>query len=154
MVHPRMASAPTLSVCVRKFCLGCLGATSGRGAFDCGSTVCPLRPASPFLGKSMPESFQPATSSDEPPRVPRCRPSRRLIHAQCRQCQPGDQGDCEATDCALYPFRPWAGPGKAPRRKPTQKQLAHWRRQGERLQHFREPLMQNATTAAGRAFDA
>lgn len=150
--HSR-ASLPTVSACVRRFCLDCLGAISGRGAFDCGSTVCPLRPASPFLGKPMPESFRPPTSSDEPPRVPRRRPSRRLILAQCRQCQPGDQSDCEAMDCALYPFRPWAGPGKAPRRKPTQKQLAHWRQQGERLKRFREPPMQNATTAVGGAFD-
>jgi len=59
-----------------------------------------------------------------------------------------------AEDRALYPLRPWDGPGKAAKRKPTQKQLAHWRRQGENLKRFRETPMQKPTTAVGAAFDA
>ncbi len=139
MTLPRKSICPTVSASIRRFCLDCLGATSGRGAFDCGSTVCPLRPASPFLGKPMPESFRPPIYIGGLPLVPKRRPSRRLIHAQCRQCQPSDQSDCEAMDCAAYPFRPWAGPGKAPKRKPTQKQLAQIAAARER-----SPLMQRS----------
>jgi hypothetical protein len=65
-------------------------------------------------------------------RIPRRRPSRSLIRAYCRTCQPGDRSDCEATDrvisgmrfpqCPLYPYRPWPGPGHAPKRETTAKQ--------------------------------
>ena len=116
-------SVPTVAACVKRFCLDCVGASSGRGAFDCGSEVCPLRPASPFLGKPMPESFRGPSYAGEPPLVAKRRPSRRLIHAQCRQCQPGDNTDCMADDCALCPFRPWDGPGKAGKRRPSERQL-------------------------------
>jgi len=137
---------PTVAQAVRRFCLDCLGATNGRGAFDCGSEVCPLRHASPFLGKPMPESFRGPSYLGEPPLVPRRRPSRKLIHAQCRQCQPDDRDDCEAEDCALYPYRPWDGPGKAPRRKasPAQREAAA---------RGRETMRQRASTATGAAFD-
>jgi hypothetical protein len=67
-------------------------------------------------------------------RIPRRRASRTLIRAYCRTCQPGDRSDCEATDrvisgmrfpqCPLYPYRPWPGPGHAPRHQRTAKQRA------------------------------
>jgi len=151
----REAKRPTVAACVRHFCLECLGATSGRGAFDCGSMLCPLRPASPFLGKSMPPSLRPPEYDGEPPLVSKRRPSVRFIHAQCRQCQPGDRTDCEAAECALYPFRPWPGPGKAPRRNLSDKRLAQIAAARQRspltLSRKRE---QKATTAVGAAFDA
>ena len=149
----------TVAQAVRRFCLNCLGAASGRGAFDCGSALCPLRPASPCLGKPMPDSFRGLTYPGEPPRVPRRRPSRRLIHDQCRQCQPGDRTDCMAPECPLYPYRPWDGPGKASRRKasPAQREaaaratLASLRARG----HTRAPQTnrQRASTAVGASFD-
>ena len=155
MAHPRRTPAPTPAACVRRFCLECLAATSGRGAFDCGSQVCPLRPASPFLGKPMPESLRGRSCLGEPPLAPKRRPSRRLIHAQCRQCQPGDATDCTATDCALYLFRPWEGPGKAGKRRPSQRQLAHLESARRLILAARRPAtpIQNPTTAVGRAFD-
>ena len=147
MARPPMSAMPTVGACVRRFCLDCLGASSGRAAFDCGSTVCPLRPASPFLGRPMPESFRPPTYNGEPPPVPKRRPSRRLIHAQCRQCQPGDTTDCMATGCALYPYRPWPGPGHAPRRKASPAQAAA-------AAKGREAMCQRTSTAMGGAFGA
>jgi hypothetical protein len=153
---PRTAPVPSVSSCLRRFCLDCLGAASGRAAFDCGSTACPLRPASPFLGKPMPEGFQGPSYSGEPPLVPRRRPSRSLVHAQCRQCQPGDTTDCVAEDCALYPFRPWDGPGKAAKRKRSEKQLAQIAAARERSPLTQPPgrREQKPTTAVGAAFDA
>ena len=159
MTLPRKPSRPTVSSCLRSLCLACLGASSGRGAFDCGSTLCPLRPASPFLGKPMSQGFRGLSYLGEPPLVPKRRPSRRLIHDQCRQCQPGDHTDCMATNCALYPFRPWDGPGRAARRKasPAQREaaaratLASLRARG----HTRAPQTnrQRASTAVGASFD-
>ena len=144
-VHP--PRWPTATQAIRRFCLECLGATTGKGAFDCGSQVCPLRSASAFLGRPMPESFRGPTYSGEPLPVPRRRPSRKLIHAQCRQCQPGDTTDCMAEHCALYPFRPWSGPGHAAKRKasPAQREAAA---------RGRESMRQRASTAVGGAFDA
>ena len=147
MISPRGSSLPTVAACVRRFCLECVGATSGRAAFDCGSTVCPLRSASPFLGKPMPESFKGPTYPGEPAVVPRRRPSGKLIHAQCRQCQPGDMSDCEAEDCAPYLFRPWDGPGHAARRKVSPAQA-------EAAARGRESMRQKASTAVGAALDA
>jgi len=148
-------SVPTVAACVKRFCLDCVGASSGRGAFDCGSEVCPLRPASPFLGKPMPESFRGPSYAGEPPLVAKRRPSRRLIHAQCRQCQPGDNTDCMADDCALCPFRPWDGPGKAGKRRPSERQLAHLesaRRLSAAVRLSATPI-QKTSTAAGQASD-
>ena len=146
MARARLPRRPTAAQAIRRFCLECLGATSGKGAFDCGSMVCPLRPASPFLGKPMPESLQGPTYPGEPAVVPRRRASRRLIHAQCRQCQPGDLSDCEAEACALYPYRPWSGPGHAARRKasPAQREAAA---------RGRESMRQKGSTAVGAALD-
>ncbi len=140
------SSAPTVSARIRRFCLECVGATGGRGAFDCGSTVCPLRPANPFLGKPMPVTMG-ADYSSEPARVARRRSSRKLIHAQCYQCQPSDRTDCGATDCALYPFRPWDGPGKAGRRKASSAQR-------EAAARGRESMRQKGSTSVGAAPDA
>jgi hypothetical protein len=146
---------PTAAACVKRFCLDCLGAGSGRAAFDCGSTVCPLRPASPFLGKPMPRSLQPPDYEGEPARVAKRRPSRKLIHAQCRQCQPGDLSDCGAEDCALLGFRPWDGPGKVGKRRPSEKQLAHLESARRLIPAARlsAPPIQKPTTAVGAAFD-
>ena len=144
--HSR-SSLPTVSACIRRFCLDCLRATSGRGAFDCGSTLCPLRPASPFLGKPMSEGFRGPSYLGEPPLVPKRRSSRRLIHAQCRQCQPGHTTDCLAEDCALYPYRPWSGPGHAPRRKASPAQV-------EAAAKGRQTMRQRASITVGGTFDA
>jgi hypothetical protein len=119
----------TVAACVRRFCLECVGASSARGAFDCLSGICPLYPANPFRGRTMPRSLMAYPELTEEERsaerraasIPRRRPSIRLIHAYCRDCQPGDRTDCGGP-CALYPFRPWDGPGKAPRPKRTEKQ--------------------------------
>ncbi len=146
MARPREARAPTVASCVRRFCLECVGATTGRAAFDCGSRVCPLRPASPFLGKPLPQTMRADDYSGEPARVAKRRPSKALIHAQCRQCQPGDRTDCEATDCALHAYRPWDGPGKADRRKASPAQLGAAAR-------GRESMRQKASTAVGAALD-
>ena len=155
----RSGRRPSVAQAVRRVCLECLGATNGRGAFDCGSELCPLRPASPFMGKSMPEGFRGPSYPGEPPVVPKRRPSRRLVHAQCRQCQPGDSTDCAATECALHPYRPWPGPGHAPRRKasPAQREAAarataaSLRARGHATAPERN--RQRASTATGRAFD-
>jgi len=145
----RRQHRPTAAQAIRHFCLACVGATSGRGAFDCGSTVCPLHPASPFLGRAMPVSMRVTDyqASEEPARVGRRRPSRVLIHAQCRQCQPGDKTDCLGTDCALYPYRPWSGPGHAARRKASPAQV-------DAAARGRESMRQKGSTAVGAAFDA
>lgn len=143
----RRQRRPTAAEAIRHFCLDCLGASSGRAAFDCGSTICPLRPASPFLGKAMPEGFRAPTHSPEPRLVSKRRPSRRLIEAQCRQCQPEDRDDCEAVDCGLHPYRPWPGPGHAQRRKVS---LA----QATALARAREKAAQKTSRAAGAALDA
>lgn len=156
MERSPMSMAPTVGACIRRFCLDCLGATTGRAAFDCGSSVCPLRPASPFLGKPMPETFQGPTHTGEPLPIPKRRPSRALIHAQCRQCQPGDSTDCMAADCALYPYRPWEGPGKVGKRLLSARQLAHLegaRRLSTAARLSATPI-QKPTTAVGAAFDA
>jgi len=147
MTRARPPRRPTPAQAVRRFCLECLGASSGRAAFDCGSQVCPLRPASPFLGKAMPEGFRAPTHSPEPRLVSKRRPSRRLIEAQCRQCQPEDRDDCEAVDCGLHPYRPWPGPGHAQRRKVS---LA----QATALARAREKAAQKTSRAAGAALDA
>jgi hypothetical protein len=149
------SSVPTVAARVRRFCLDCVGASSGRAAFDCGSTVCPLRPASPFLGKPMPDSFQRPTYSGEPHPLPKRRPSRKLIHAQYRQCQSGGTSDCGAEDCALFPFRPWDGPGKARKRRPSEKQLAHLESARRLIPAARLSAtpIQKPSTAAGGAFD-
>ena len=152
--QPVKGSTPARAI--RRFCLECVGASSGRAAFDCGSTICPLRPCSPFLGKPMPTSLRPPAYPGEPPPVAKRKPSRALIHAQCRQCQPGDRTDCEAADCALYPFRPWDGPGKAGKRRSSEKQLAHLEsaRRLTAAATFSASPIQKPTTAVERALDA
>lgn len=118
----------TPDLAVRRFCLSCLGVNSGHSAYDCASKVCPLYACMPFRGK-------------------RRRPSRAFIRAQCYQYQPGDRTDCQAAECALYPFRPWAGPGHVERRRSTAAQR-------EAAARGRETVRQNATSAAGRALGA
>jgi hypothetical protein len=93
---PGRSSVPTVAACVRRFCLDCQGLTSARGAFDCQSRICPLYAASPFR------------------RDKRRRASKGLVLSYCRHCQPGDQTDCEAADCGLFPWRPWQ-PGGQPK---------------------------------------
>ncbi len=137
----------SVASCVRRFCLECVGASSGRAAFDCGSRVCPLRPASPFLGKPLPLTMRADDYSGEPARAAKRRPSRIIIHAQCRQCQPGDRTDCMAEDCALYPFRPWSGPGHAAKRQASPKQL-------ETAVRALEIARQKGSWASGAALDA
>lgn len=92
----RAAPLATITTCARRFCLDCLGLTSGRGAFDCQSKVCPLYACSPVR------------------RDGRKRVSKQLIRRQCEQCQPEDRSDCGATDCALFFWHPWQ-PGGQPR---------------------------------------
>ena len=124
-IRARPEARPTVAQALKSFCLECVGATSRRGAFDCLSGICPLYACMPFRGKAMPKTLQPKRGISEEEqrrqgeynRRPRKRPSRRLIAAYCRHCQPGDRTDCLGINCAFYPFRPWEGPGKAPRRK-------------------------------------
>ena len=139
----------TVGQAIRAFCLQCVGATSARGAFDCGSTICPLRPASPFVGKPMPVSLRPSNykPTDEPALIPKRRPTLRLIHAQCRQCQPEDRSDCRGDSCSLYPWRPWFGPGHAEKRRASPAQMAAAAR-------GRETIRQRRSTAVGAALDA
>jgi hypothetical protein len=154
-IRQRLVKGPTQARAIRRFCLDCVGATSGRGAFDCGDRVCPLHPASPFVGKAMPKHLRPPDYDGEPARVAKRRPSKALIHAQCRQCQPGDRTDCEAADCALYPFRPWDGPGKVPKRRLTEKELSQRRlAQSSRSFQARKARGQRTSTAVGAALDA
>ena len=147
MARPHVSATPTVGACVRHFCLECLGAGSGRAAFDCGSKVCPLRRASPFLGKPMPLTMRTEDYGGEPARIAKRRPSKSLIRAQCRQCQPGDTTDCLAEDCALYSYRPWSGPGHVARRKASPAQL-------EAAARGRESMRQKASMVVGAAFDA
>ena len=168
--RPRLKQQPTVAQAVRRFCLECLGATTARGAFDCLSGLCPLYVCMPFRGKPMPKSLSPtswgesaqtsrlaakeAARAKELASTPKRRPSLRLIHAQCRQCQPGDRTDCGATDCGLYPFRPWDGPGKASMRRRTERQAAQLA-----AARARSPLTisrsrgQKPSTAVGAASD-
>jgi hypothetical protein len=95
---------PTPGQAIRHQCRDCLGLERGQRALDCLSALCPLRPYSPFLGKS--------ASKDEPAvKVKRKRASRRAIKIKCRECLGVQEtgrasGDCEGTECALYPLRP------------------------------------------------
>ena len=89
-------SLPTVAACVRRFCQDCQGAATGRGTFDCRSQVCPLYAASPFR------------------QARRRRANKGLVSTYCRHCQPEDRDDCEAVDCALFPWRPWQ-PGGQPK---------------------------------------
>ena len=101
---PDGRSLPTVASCVRRFCLDCLGATTGRGAFDCQSQVCPLYVASPFR------------------QARRRRASKGLVVAYCRHCQPEDRTDCGAADCALFAWRPWQPGGQPKARTVTEAQ--------------------------------
>jgi hypothetical protein len=96
LARPRLTSPPTIAACVKRFCLDCLGATSGRGAFDCQSRICPLYQASPLR------------------RIGRRRASKGLVISYCRHCQPGDLTDCGGDGCALFAWRPWQ-PGGQPK---------------------------------------
>jgi len=123
---------------IRRFCLECVGADSARAAFDCLCAECVLYPAHPWRDKPMPVSKQPLVDGKVPERilaeerrlaercqaVPKRRASREMIRAFCRDCQPGDRTDCEATGCPLYPYRPWPGPGHPPKRQRTARQRA------------------------------
>jgi hypothetical protein len=116
----------TAGKAIRGFCLGCVGASKARAAFDCLSQICLLYAASPFWHKPLPATLRPPDYDGEPeiPRPTRRHPSRSLIRAYCRTCQPGDRTDCGGDWCALYPYRPWPGPGKAPKRQATERQRA------------------------------
>lgn len=92
----------------------------------------------------MPLTMRTEDCGGEPTRVAKCRPSKSLIRAQC---QPGDRTDCEATDCALHPYRPWPGPGHAARRKASPAQL-------EAAARGRETMRQQASAPVGAALDA
>jgi len=109
------ASALRVSACIRRFCLDCLGATSRRGAFDCASSICPLYAASPF-------------------RHGRRRATKGLVAEYCRHCQPGDQSDCGAEDCAIYPWRPWQPGGQPKVRIMTESQKRRLRLIGQTSQ--------------------
>lgn len=104
MARPLRDAAPTVSACVRRFCVDCQGLASARGAFDCQSWICPLYAASPFRSSG------------------RRRASKDLMGAYCRHCQPADRTDCGAVDCALYPWRPWQAGGQPTVRATTESQ--------------------------------
>lgn len=113
------SSAPTVAACVRRFCLDCQGLSSGRGAFDCESRICPLYEASPFR------------------HVGRRRSSKSLVVRYCRHCQPEDRDDCEAADCALYPWRPWQPGGQPKARVVSESLKSHLRVIGQ-LSQFQD----------------
>ena len=117
---------PTPGQAVREFCMTCVGADTARGTFDCLSRICVLYCACPFWRKPMPVSMRPPDYDGEPeiPRPKRRRPGRSLIHAYCRTCQLGDRTDCLGCDSPLSPYRPWPGPGHAPKAERTAKQRA------------------------------
>jgi len=117
---------PTPGQAIRGFCMECMGAANARAAFDCLSCICVLYCARPFWHKPMPVTMRPHDYDGEPdvPRPRRRRPSRTLIRAYRRTCQPGDRTDCLGADCCFYPFRPWPGPGHAPKTERTAKQRA------------------------------
>jgi hypothetical protein len=111
---------PTVTACVRRFCLDCLGATSGRSAYDCQSRTCPLYQSSPFR------------------RGGRRRATKGLVVAYCRHCQPEDRTDCAGPytcpdgtlaqpECALFAWRPWQPGGQPKARRvsdPERRRLA------------------------------
>jgi len=153
----KAAWAPTPGRAIRRFCMECVGAENSRAAFDCLSEVCLLYAACPFWHKPMPVTMRDPDHNGEPriPRPKRRRPSISLISGYCRSCQPGDRTDCQGSECPLYPYRPWPGPGKAPRRRLSDKRLAQIAAARQRspltLSRKRE---QKASTAVGAAFDA
>jgi hypothetical protein len=156
------ASAMTPGRAIRQFCMECVGAENSRAAFDCLSQVCPLYAACPFWHKPMPVTMRDPDYDGEPdiPRPQRRRPSRSLISAYCRTCPPGDRTDCQSSECPLYPYRPWPGPGRVPRRVASASQrAAATKGTGASLRargHARssESSRQEASTAVGAAFDA
>jgi len=123
-IKQRRPSTPGQAIC--RFCMECVGETTARAAFDCLSQICLLYAACPFWHKPMPVTMRPPDwdGESEIPRPKRRRPSRSLIRAYCRTCQPGDRTDGQGTDCPLYPYRPWPGPGHAPKPERTAKQRA------------------------------
>jgi len=126
---PGRSSVPTVAARVRRFCLDCQGLTSGRGAFDCQSRVCPLYQASPFR------------------RSGRRRASKGLLSTYCRYCQPGDLTDCGAADCALHPWRPWQPGGQPKARTVSEAQKSRLRVIGQSSQ-FRNPRQSTGTFEA------
>ena len=121
---------PTVAASVRRFCLECLGAASARNAYDCLSQICPLYVCTPFRGKPMPKHLAAggdvaeaeASRGQETARPPKTRSSKARVAAYCRHCQPGDRTDCQAEDCALYPWRPWQPGGQPKLRTMTRSQ--------------------------------
>jgi hypothetical protein len=111
---------PTVAACVRRFCLDCQGLTSGRGASDCQSRICPLYAISPFR------------------RNGRRRASKGLVAMYCRHCQPGDLTDCGGEGCALFPWRPWQPGGQPKARAMSDSQKRRLRLIGQSSQ-FRNP---------------
>jgi hypothetical protein len=158
----KAARTPTPGRAIRRFCMECVGAANSRAALDCLSEVCLLYAAGPFWHKAMPVTMRDPDYDGEPQieRPKRRRPSRSLILAFCRSCQPGDRRDCQGSECPLYPYRPSPGPGKVPRRVASARQraaaakatVASLRARG----HARssETSRQEASTTVGAAFDA
>ena len=117
---------PTSQRAVGAFCTACMGAARRRSAYDCLSSRCLLYPANPLRGKAIPVALRPPDYDGEPngDRPAKHRATKPMIRAYCYTCQPEDRTDCQATDCAFYPFRPWAGPGHAEKRQATPQALA------------------------------
>ena len=123
LTHDR--NKPTSQRAVSAFCIACMGAARRRGAYDCLCLTCLLYPANPLKGKTLPVALRPPDYDGEPngDRPPKRRATKMMIRTYCRSCQPEDRTDCQATDCGLYPFRPWPGPGHAPKRQASPKAL-------------------------------
>lgn len=88
---------------IKRKCLECLNAPTGRSAFDCEDRLCPLFSTRPFRdGKTS-----------------RSCPTRGIIRKMCWMCNPTKTEDCTAgpegegfgdfpAGCPLWEFRPWA----------------------------------------------
>lgn len=114
---------------IRNRCLQCLDCSIYH-AYDCGCGTCPLYAAHPFRGKRMVTARAPESGErkSELARIeklhttcPKRKPSRAIIAAACRLCQPETRDDCGATDCGLYPYCPFQ-PGGVPKRAQSDKQ--------------------------------
>jgi hypothetical protein len=125
-----MTEMPTMSDAIREKCKQCLGIEGSAFTYDCLSEGdCPLYAAHRFIGtpQSASRSSKTVCHVSEHDRelsrrgMKKRRPSKAIIAAMCRQCNPDDQ-DCTSRDipeygaeaCPLLPWTPFQ-PGGQPK---------------------------------------